>query len=257
MAGSIAYWLASAGIFYFAVAMSVAAAFAAMAIRQEDIDPALAREAAVEAEGGPGIVSIRELLQDRRISIFVIAVVLFHFANAAMLPLVGEMLSAGRPALAAPHMSACIIVSQLVMAPIALVAGSLADSWGRKPVFLIGFTALPIRGLLFAVTANPYLLVSIQILDGIGAGIFGVLSVIVVADLAQRTGRFNLLQGAMNTCVGIGASLSNLIAGFVAQNKGYRSGFMLLAAVGLMALAFFWAAMPETGAISHDSEARD
>src|SRR5207245_8100066 len=102
---------------------------------------------------------------------------------------------------------------------------------------------------LFAFGANPWLLVSVQILDGVGAGIFGVVSVIVVADLAQRTGRFNLLQGAMNTCVAIGASLSNLIAGLVAQEHGYRSGFILLAILALIALVFFWVAMPETNAI--------
>jgi predicted MFS family arabinose efflux permease len=245
--GAIGYWVASAGIFYFAAVMSLAAAIAVLAIREQDIDPALAREAEVESEGTIGIMSIRELVRDSRITIFTVAVVLFHLANAAMLPLVGEMLSSKHPSLAAPFMSACIIVAQVVMTPIALLTGRLADSWGRKPVFLIGFAALPIRGLLFAITKSPYLLVSVQILDGVGAGIFGVLAVIVVSDLAQRTGRFNLMQGAMNTCVAIGGSLSNVIAGFVAERNGYGAGFTLLTALALLALAFFWVAMPETG----------
>jgi MFS family permease len=156
------------------------------------------------------------------------------------------MLSAGRVPFAAPYMSACIVISQLVMTPIALVASRLADSWGRKPVLLIAFMVLPIRGLLFASTTSPWLLVSVQILDGIGAGIFGLLGVIIVSDLAHRTGRFNLMQGTMNTCVAIGVSLSNLIAGVVAQEKGYEAGFLVLAGLALLALAFFWATMPET-----------
>ena len=134
------------------------------------------------------------------------------------------------------------------MTPVALATGHLADSWGRKRIFLVAFSVLPIRGLLFAFSANPWLLVSVQILDGVGAGIFGVVSVIVVADLAQRTGRFNLLQGAMNTCVASGASLSNLVAGLVAQEHGYRSGFILVI-LALIALAFFSFAMPETNTI--------
>jgi MFS family permease len=227
--------------------MSVAAAVATMTIREQDINPALAREAAVETDGRLGIVSIRDLVRDSRIAIFAVAVILFHLANAAMLPLVGEMLSAGHPTLATPYMSACIVISQLVMTPIALAAGRLADSWGRKPVLLIGFAVLPLRGLLFAITANPYLLVAVQLLDGVGAGTFGVLAVIVVSDLAQHTGRFNLMQGAMNTCVAIGGSLSNLIAGLVAEREGYRAGFILLTVLALLALAFFWVAMPETG----------
>lgn len=256
VAGSIAYSIATVGLFYFAAIMSVAAAVAMMTIREEDIDPALTREADVETDGRLGILSIRDLLGDSRIIVFAVAVILFHLANAAMLPLVGEMLSAGRPSLAAPYMSACIIVSQVVMTPIALLAGRFSDSWGRKPVFLLGFAVLPIRGLLFAITTNPYLLVSVQILDGVGAGIFGVLAVIVVSDLAQRTGRFNLMQGAMNTCVAIGGSLSNLIAGLVAECKGYEAGFILLTVLALLALAFFWFAMPETAGPNHERVTR-
>jgi len=140
------------------------------------------------------------------------------------------------------------MISQFVMIPVALAAGWLADSWGRKPVFIVALAALPIRGLLFAIARNPYLIISIQTLDGVGAGIFGVVAVIIVADLARHTGHFNLMQGAINMCVAIGASLSNLIAGFVAQHEGYGAGFSLLAALALIALAFFWVAMPETAA---------
>jgi hypothetical protein len=101
VAGSIAYWIATSGLFYFAAVMSVAAVFAAMNIREEEIDPALAREAESDGEGKIGVKSIRDLLRDARITIFIVAVVLFHLANAAMRPLVGEMLSAGRPTLVA------------------------------------------------------------------------------------------------------------------------------------------------------------
>ena len=48
-----------------------------------------------------------------------------------------------------------------------------------------------------------------QILDGVGAGIFGALFFIVVADLTEGTGRYNLAQGASSACWGLGAALSN------------------------------------------------
>jgi MFS family permease len=155
IAGLIAYWTAIIWLFYLAALMSFAAAVATMSIREEEIDPAVAREAEAGIGGELNIFSIGDLLRDSRIAIFAVAVILFHLANAAMLPLVAEMLSAAHPTLAAPYMSACIIVSQLVMTPVALVAGRLADSGGRKPVFLIGFAALPMRGLLFAIITNP------------------------------------------------------------------------------------------------------
>ncbi|MFO0957110.1 MAG: hypothetical protein U0800_06535 [Isosphaeraceae bacterium] len=85
---------------------------------------------------------------------------------------------------------------------------------------------MPIRGLLYTLTANPFLLVGIQLLDGIGAGIFGVVSVLVVADLTRGTGRFNLTQGAMATATGIGAALSNLLTGYIVKRAGFDAGFL-------------------------------
>jgi MFS family permease len=172
--------------------------------------------------------------------------VLFHFANAAMLPLVGQKSSDGLKDGAAVVMSACIIAAQVVMIPVALAASCLAASWGRKPVFLIGFAVLPIRGLLYCLSINPVYLVTVQLLDGIGAGIFGVVSVLVVADLTKGTGRFNLTQGALSTATGIGAGLSNLIAGFVVKGAGFDAGFIMLAAIAAVGTLFFALAMPET-----------
>src|SRR5581483_10415884 len=118
-----------------------------------------------------------------------------------------------------------------VMVPVALVSSRLATTWGRKPVFLIGFTVLPVRGLLYCLSVNPYYLVAVQLLDGIGAGIFGVVSVLVVADLTKETGRFNFTQGVLNTAIGVGAGLSNLVTGFVVKEAGFNAGFIMLAAI--------------------------
>jgi MFS family permease len=186
------------------------------------------------------------LFADRRILTFIASAVLFHFANAAMLPLVGQKSSDGLKDGAAIVMSACIIAAQLVMIPVALAASRLSASWGRKPVFLIGFGVLPIRGLLYCLSVNPIYLVAVQLLDGIGAGIFGVVSVLVVADLTKGTGRFNLTQGALATATGVGAGLSNLLAGFVVKAAGFDAGFIMLAAIAAAGTIFFWLAMPET-----------
>jgi MFS family permease len=144
-------------------------------------------------------------------------------------------------------MSACIIAAQLVMVPVALLSSRLAVSWGRRPVFLAGFAVLPVRGILYTMTSSPYALVGIQLLDGIGAGIFGVVGTLVIADLTRGTGRFNLMQGGLATATGIGAALSNLMTGFVVEAGGYDAGFLVLAAIAAAALLFSGLAMPETG----------
>ncbi len=254
--------IAYEGIFYLLAVMCVLTIIATRFIRPEEIDHELARGSAddqyandgrvgPDAAGEPRIARLGELLRDRRILVFSASVVLFHLANAAMLPLAGQKLSDGQSEGAAGAMSACIIAAQLVMVPVALLASRLAVSWGRRPVFLAGFAVLPIRGMLYTMTTSPYGLVAIQILDGIGAGIFGVVGVLVIADLTRGTGRFNLLQGALATATGIGASLSNLMTGFVVKAGGYDAGFLVLSAIAAAALAFFGLAMPETRVEPH------
>jgi len=171
---------------------------------------------------------------------------LFHFANAAMLPLAGQLLSHDKATGASLYMSACIIAAQLVMIPVAAFAGTQADRWGRKPIFLIGFGVLPIRGCLYTLSDDPFFIVAVQLLDGIGAGIFGVLWVTVVADLTKGTGRYNLTLGAIATAQSIGAALSNVVAGYTVSAWGYNAGFLMLAGIAACALTIFYWAMPET-----------
>jgi MFS family permease len=216
-----------------------------LCIRQDHIDYFRAR-AAKPASDGVAASKISSLFSDRRIIAFAAAVTLFHFGNAAMLPLVGELLTQNHEAFAAINMAACITAAQAVMVPVAFLTGRGAHQWGRKPLFLIGFAVLPIRGLLYTLSDHALFIVAVQLLDGIGAGIFGVLSVIVVADLTQGTGRYNLTLGAIATAQGIGASLSNLAAGYIVNSKGFNAGFLFLAAVAALAFVIYLLFVPET-----------
>lgn len=197
LAGLLGHFIAREWIFYLVAAMSIGSIISVLRIRPSEIDHELAR-GAIDEKGdkdAPEVSGFKAVITDRRILIFAAAVVLFHFGNAAMLPLVGQALAEGLDSGASLFMSAAIIVAQLVMIPVALLAGSLAASWGRKPVFLIGFIALPIRGLLYVFSDNPVYLLAVQALDGIGAGIFGVLALTMIADLTKGTGRFNITRG--------------------------------------------------------------
>ena len=190
---------------------------------------------------------MRVIFECKPLLIFTASITLFHFANAAMLPLLGEKLAQSNKGVETLFMAACIITAQIVMAPMAILVGHKADSWGRKAIFLAGFAVLPIRGVLYTLTQNPYALVSIQVLDGIGAGIFGALFFIVIADLTRGTGRYNLAQGAASASWGLGAALSNSIAGFIVDKAGFSAAFLSLAGCALAALLLLWIAMPETG----------
>ena len=249
LAAVIGQFVAQKGIFFLVAAMTVGSGMSVARIREREIDHDVARGAegdeSTSGKSSYSLAGLIRLLGDRRLRFFTLSVVLFHFANAAMLPLVGQRLAEGQGLDPTVYMSACIIVAQLVMIPTANWTGRLTQA-GRKPLFLLGFAVLPIRGVLYTLSGNPYFLVSVQILDGIAGGIFGVLSVLVIADLTRGTGQFNVTQGMLNTAIGIGAGLSNLLAGFVVQQAGYNAGFLLLAAIALVALGVFWFAVPET-----------
>ena len=243
--GLLGYFVSNRSIFFFVAAFAVPTILVLVLIRPSEIDYELAR-GANDGEKGGKAESVRLLLQDRPLVIFLVCAVMFHFANAAMLPLLGEMLAKGQGRSSMMFMSACVVATQFVITLIASWSGREAGKWGRKPLLLIAFGVLPIRGLLYTVTSSTPLLVAIQILDGVGAGIFGVVSVLVIADLTRGTGRFNLTLGAITTAVGIGAALSQVIAGSIVHHVGFRAGFFFLAGVASAALAILYFFMPET-----------
>ena len=243
--GLLGYFISNRSIFFFVAACALPTILTLLIIRPDEIDYELARGAKIGDEGAKP-VEPHALLKDRPLLIFLVCAVMFHFANAAMLPLLGEMLAKGRGRSSMLFMSACVVTTQFVIALIASWSGRKAGTWGRKPLLLIAFSVLPIRGVLYTLTLNTRALVAIQILDGVGAGIFGVVSVLVIADLTRGTGRFNLTLGAISTAVGIGASLSQVIAGSIVHHFGSNAGFLFLAAVALAAFGILYFFMPET-----------
>jgi MFS family permease len=247
LAGLLGHFIAREFLFYAVVLFSLASMVAVLRIRREDIDDRLARGAKKsDEEDAETTAGFREIFANKTILVFALSVVLFHFANGAMLPLVGQYLTVGTSSGASLYMSACIIAAQLIMIPMAKFAGKYADIWGRKPVFLIGFAALPVRGFLYTVSDNAYWLVAVQAMDGIGAGIFGVIWVIMVADLTKGTGRYNVTIGAIATVTALGGALSNIVAGFVVDASSYAGGFMFLGSFALLALLVFYFGVPET-----------
>jgi MFS family permease len=251
LAGVAAYLWGPSVVFYLLAAMSLASLFSVLAIPRSEIDHDLARglHDAVSKQDGkaddrPSGLTV--LLTCRPLLIFAACVTLFHLANAAMLPLVGQKLALQDRNVGTSLMSACIVAAQVVMVPVALLVGAKADAWGRKPLLLAALAILPIRGALYTLSDNAFWLVGVQLLDGIGAGIYGALFPVIVADLMRGTGRFNVAQGAVVTAQGIGAALSTTLAGVVVVHAGYSAAFLTLGGVAAAGLVLCIVAMPET-----------
>jgi len=229
------------------VALALPLLAALSRIRGDEIDFRRASGAGSAPRGDPQTRGRHlDLLRNRRLLIFAACAVLFQVANASMLPLVGGMLAAEAGRHAAPLLAALIIVPQLVVALFAPWVGRRAEQRGRKPLLLIGFAALPIRALLFALFSDPLALIVIQILDGITGAVLGVMTALVIADVMEGTGRFNLAQGFFGTLMGLGTSLSTTLSGLIVHHFGHAVGFASLAAEALVALLVLALFLPET-----------
>jgi MFS family permease len=239
----VSYKFGYRAIFVIAALLAIPAAVSLFAVDAKQIDYARARGSIQEQGNAEGLSS---LFKDRVLLCFLTTAFLFHLANAAMLPQLGEMLSKGSPKAAAPFMSACIIVTQLVIAVTAAWIGKRAAAKGRKPLLLLGFGVLPIRGVLYTLTHAAGALIAIQTLDGIANAIFGIVSILVIKDRTQGTGRFNVAAGALATMAGIGAAASTTFGGVLIQHVGYRASFLGLAGIAALAFVLLWFAVPET-----------
>jgi predicted MFS family arabinose efflux permease len=245
-AGGVGWLFGQRAVFLLVPIFAVLSAGAVLSIPAASIDHQRARGADADRPEGQRSGGGQARFGYRPLTMFALCAMLFHFANAPLLPLVGQKLALANRELATPLMSSCIVAAQLVMLPIALFAGRKADQWGRKPVLLIGFAVLPVRALLYTASNNSAWLIAVQLLDGVGAGIWGVLTPLVVADFMSGTGRYNFALGVVATAQGVGASLSGLAAGLIVDHFGYGAAFVVAAVVAFFALAVFYLTVPET-----------
>ena len=246
LVGLIGWWFSQRTTFYLVPFFAVLAALAALSIPGHAIDHARARgfsheQHASQPEGWRALLS-----QHRPLLILAMTVAIFHFANASMLPLVGQKLGLAHPGLEAPLLSACILVAQLMTIPVAILAGMKADQWGRKPLLIAACAALMLRGIVFAVFDSASILIAAQILDGVSAGILDVLIPLLIADMVRGTGRYNVSRGLVSTIQGVGGSLSNVAGGTLVTFAGYGIALGVLALVAACALFLAVLHIPET-----------
>jgi len=251
------YLVGIQAVFFVMVAMAVGSIGATLAIRESAIDHKVARGLDASDEGREQTSGLSALLTTPALLVFGLILMLFHFGNAAMLPLVGQRIEALGLGNAVFWTSVAVIVAQAVMVPMALLAARVAEKVGYLPLMLAALVALPVRGLVAASTPEAWIAIPVQVLDGVGAGILGVVTPALVARILRGTGRFNVGLGAVMTVQGIGAAMSPTAAGYLIENgrawlavlgvevgfSGYGVAFLGLGASALVALVLFFAFM--------------
>lgn len=246
--GAVGYLLEPRAVFLVTAVLLVPTLLALSRIRPAEVDPDRAHGGPVPRKTDHSAADVRTVIRKPPLLILAGCALLFHMANASMLPLMGSVVTMRSSEWATVLIAACIVVPQIVVAIVSPWVGHHAQIWGRLPFLRLAFAALVFRALLFAVVTDPYLLVAVQILDGITAAALGVMVPLMIADITRGTGRFNLAQGIVGTAVGIGASISPTLAGYLIDHFGSSAAFFGLALVAAAAFTAVWTLMPETRA---------
>lgn len=190
----------------------------------------------------------RQLLRDQAVLFLLLSVGIFHLANAPILPMTALYIKdlGGSDRLT----TFTVLSAQAVMVPVAWLTGKLCDSWGRKPTLAIAFWVLPMRIASYTLAGSPQLVVFLQALDGIGAGIYGVAIVAFAADFTRGKGSFNTLLGIFATAQAIGGVAGPILQGLLLQHLGFRAAFLFFAVLALAGALLYQTTVPETAAYS-------
>jgi predicted MFS family arabinose efflux permease len=242
----------SAGVLVLTAALTVPAILALTHIHTKGAISVPASSATVIDRPSSRVAGLKGLVSSRAMLVFTGGIVLFQLANVALLPLLGGIMAHRSSQWATMSIAASMVVPQLVVAVISPWVGEQAATRGRRPLLLACFAALALRAALFAFVTSPPAIVAVQALDGISAAVVGVMFPLVIVDLTRDSGHLNLALGIAGTAVGIGASLSTTLGGYLADHFGPNAAFLTLAGVAAAGLMLLSARMPETRPVTGD-----
>ena len=238
LSGLVGWAFGLTWVLWLAAAFGVLSIVSVLLIPSAAIDDDEAR-GATKKDDKTEIGGFSVLLKNRTLLILAAALACFHLGNGAMLPLYGLAVVSTKQVDPSQFVATTIVVAQGVMMLVSLIATRVGEKHGYWLLLLIAFIALPVRGLIAAFVINRWGVYPVQILDGVGAGLQSVVVPAVVARILHGSGRINVGQGAVMTVQGLGAALSPLIGGWIAQEIGYGATFMILGSFALGSIALW------------------
>jgi hypothetical protein len=201
IAGGIAWYWGVGGIFLLMTCTTLLTLCALLAIRNGDIDNDAARLSSSASLPVPGLV----LMKNRALFVTGLTLLLFHLANAALLPML-SMRVAAAPASINPGLYAAgtVIISQAVMIPVAIWVAHRIERYGYWRLIMLALLVMPVRAALAASTDAPLMMIPVQILDGLAAGILGVVVPSFIVVLLRGSGHVNAGQSVVMLMQGLG-----------------------------------------------------
>ncbi|MCE3036386.1 MFS transporter [Helicobacter sp. faydin-H20] len=185
---------------------------------------------------------ILKVLLDSRVLFMGVVLFLFHLSNAAMLPLLSQKAHAMGVDSTGAYAAITIVIAQSVMIVVSFWCGKYLNTsthlW--RSLMAICFFELILRGILAACFHGVIAMIFIQILDGIGAGISGVLAPVLLAHLLSKNTRMATGVSASLAMGGVGGALSSSLGGILAEHFGYFYAYTTLGIVAFLGLIVWW-----------------
>lgn len=253
LAGITSYYGEDYMIFVLVLISALVAVPLVLRIKPEMIDDNKARGLVPNNDGvTPNEASsYMSIVSDRNIVVLLVSVLMFHLGNAAMLPLLSQLLALDNSSTGILVTAVNICIAQLLIIPSALLVGQKSKIWGTKNIFLLAMIIIPFRGCIILACLhhpgeNTAMLISTQLLDGVSAGFFSVVIVLITEQLTRGSGRFNFVFGMVNTAQAVGGAFSNLVAQVIAEQKGYSGAFVFLTVMAILPVIVFGLMMPSS-----------
>ena len=242
--GVLGQYISPQAPFFVAAGLCLPAGISLFMIRGKEIDYARARQSVGRKEERPA--RWREVFANKSLRVFALCLLLFQFADASLLPLATGRLTAEHKPASVLVTSGFVVVQQVVTVLLAGWIASRAETRGRKQLLVAALAVECFRCLMFAIDLGPWYLVAMQSLAGLTAVVVGIMMPLVVADLTKQSGRYNFTLGAVTMMGSIGAAISTLVSGFIAEWFGFATSFLMLTIVAGGSAALMWLRFPET-----------
>jgi EmrB/QacA subfamily drug resistance transporter len=124
----------------------------------------------------------------------------------------------------------------LTLAAFLLTAGSLADMYGRRLLYLVGLAIFTCASVLCGFAASTLMLQLSRALQGVGGAIMFAVSLALLADAFRGRDR-GIAFGVWGTVTGLAVAIGPLLGGVLTSGLSWRYIFFVNVPIGIAAVA--------------------
>ena len=136
----------------------------------------------------------------------------------------------------------------MVVASLLMMAGSMADRFGRRRVFQTGMAIFMLGSLLCSLAPNIHALIAFRVLQALGATMLNPVAMSIIVNTFHEPKARARAIGIWGAVAGVSMALGPLIGGVLTQSIGWRSIFWVNLPIGAAAMMLATLYIPESKA---------